>query len=87
MSKQNKNTAPNKRQTLRRLPAARVTKRPVRAVALCGLFLRHIFAVAGIACAIPLSQQQKRRLPRTLCAIYSNICKIMLDFIIENALR
>ena len=44
-----KQTALNKRQTLRRLTAARATKKPVRAVALCGLFLRHIFAVAGIA--------------------------------------
>jgi hypothetical protein len=30
---------------LRRLSAARATKKPSRAYALCGFFLRHIFAI------------------------------------------
>ena len=44
----NAKLAHNKRQTLRRLSAARAPKKPVRAVALCGVLFRHIFAVAGI---------------------------------------
>ena len=46
---------------LRRLTAARATKKPSRANALCGFFLRHIFAVAGTL-RIPLSQPQKRHI-------------------------
>jgi hypothetical protein len=36
-------------------------KNPSRACALCGIFLRHIFTVAGML-RIPLSQPQKRRI-------------------------
>jgi len=36
--------------------------------ALCAFLLRHIFAVAGTL-RVPLSQPQKRRIPRTLCAM------------------
>jgi hypothetical protein len=61
-------TAHNKRYTLRRRRAARATKKPSRAYALCGFFLRHIFAVAGTL-RVPLSQPQKRRIPGTLCVI------------------
>ena len=37
--------------------------------------LRHIFAVAGML-RIPLSQPQKRRQPRTLCASCHNFLEI-----------
>jgi len=43
-------------------------KTPVGLSALCGVFLRHIFAVAGTL-RVPLSQPQKRHIPRTLCDI------------------
>jgi hypothetical protein len=46
---------------LRRLTAARATKKPSRACALGGFFLRHIFAVAGTL-RVPLSQPQKRHI-------------------------
>ena len=55
-------TAHNTRYTLRRHTAARVTKKPSRACAFGGFFLRHIFAVAGTL-RVPLSQPQKRRIP------------------------
>jgi hypothetical protein len=48
--------------------AAWPTKNPSRANALCGVFLRHIFAVAGNL-RFPLSQLQKRRIAFTLCEI------------------
>jgi len=46
---------------LRRLTAARATKKRSRANALCAFFLRHIFAVAGTL-RVPLSQPQKRHI-------------------------
>jgi hypothetical protein len=54
---------------LRHLTAARATKNRSRACALCAVFLRHIFAVAGTL-RVPLSQPQKRHIqPGTLYAI------------------
>ena len=50
--------------------AARATQNTSRRKRLCGVFLRHIFAVAGML-RIPLSQPQKRRIPRTLCASFA----------------
>jgi hypothetical protein len=41
--------------------AARATKNRSRANALCAVFLRHIFAVAGML-RIPLSQPQNRHI-------------------------
>ena len=41
--------------------AARATKNRSRAYALCAVFLRHIFAVAGTL-RVPLSQPQKRHI-------------------------
>ena len=73
-------TTHNTRYTLRRLAAARATKKPSRANALGGFFLRHIFAVAGTL-RVPLSQPQKRRIPmrviQNFCA--KNFFKIRLD--------
>jgi len=43
---------------LRRLSAARATQNTSRACALCGILLRHIFAVAGTL-RVPSSQPQK----------------------------
>ena len=40
--------------------------------ALYGILLHHIFAVAGML-RIPLSQLQKRRIPRTLCEIRAKL--------------
>ena len=45
----------------RRLTAARATQNTSRAYALCGVLLRHIFAVAGTL-RVPLSQPQKRHI-------------------------
>jgi hypothetical protein len=42
------------------------SEKPQSGYALCGIFLRHIFAVAGML-RIPLSQLQKRRKLFTLC--------------------
>jgi hypothetical protein len=61
-------TSHNKRFTLRRLTAARATQNSSRAYALCAVLFRHIFAVAGTL-RVPLSQPQKRRIPRTLSVI------------------
>ena len=65
----NKNggTAHNKRYTLRRLIGGSGSAKRQSGFALCGILLHHIFAVAGML-RIPLSQPQKRRIPRTLCA-------------------
>ena len=65
-------TSPNKRYTLRRLKAARATKNSSRANALCAIFFRHIFAVAGTL-RVPLSQPQKRRIqPERYVQVFLN---------------
>jgi hypothetical protein len=46
MVKKTKQTAYNKRYMLSACSALRVPQKPSRAVALCGFFLHHIFAVA-----------------------------------------
>jgi hypothetical protein len=48
--------------------ALRVPQNPSRAYALCGFWLHHIFSVAG-KLRFPLSQPQKRHIPKTLCEI------------------
>jgi len=54
-------TSPNGLYALRRLTAARATKKRSLACALCAFLLRHIFAVAGTL-RVPLSQPQNRRI-------------------------
>ena len=67
-------TAHNTRYTLRRLTAARATKKPSRACALGGFFLRHIFAVAETL-RVSLSQPQKRRIPIcVMCKFFEIWC-------------
>ena len=64
----------NKRLALTALWAVRVPQNASRAYALCGILLHHIFAVAGNL-RFPLSQPQKRQLPRTLGEIPIDIIK------------
>jgi hypothetical protein len=52
--------------------ALRVPQKSSRANALCGFLLHHIFTVAG-KLRFPLSQPQKRHIPRTLGEIISEI--------------
>jgi hypothetical protein len=65
-------TAYNIRYTLRRSSGLAYEK-PQPGYALCGVFLRHIFAVAGNL-RFPLSQLQKRRIAFTLGEIWVEIC-------------
>ena len=45
---------------------------------LCNVLLRHIFTVTGTL-RVPLSQQQKRRLPRTLGDIKARMLILFVD--------
>ena len=68
----NATTSHNKRYMLCRLSAARATKKPSRACALCGFFLRHIFTVAGTL-LVPLSQPQKCHIPMNVMRHYFSV--------------
>jgi thiamine kinase-like enzyme len=63
--------------------ALRVPQKSSRAVALCGFLLHHIFAVAG-KLRFPLSQPQKRHIPRTLCAM---LLTLMSEYYRNNIRR
>jgi hypothetical protein len=50
--------------------------------ALCGFLLHHIFVVAG-KLRFPLSQPQKRHIPRTLCVIVQVSFKVLTKIILK----
>ena len=71
-------TAHNTRYTLRRLTAARAPKKPSRACALGGFFLRHILRLLVFATQSPYSQPQN---VVYLCALYAMRAKLVKKFI------
>ena len=78
-------TAHNKRYTLRRLFGGSGSAKHQSGYALCGILLHHIFTVAGML-RIPLSQPQKRRIPRTLCEIWAKWVWNILTNILKSCI-